>query len=60
LGGKKRNAFTFSIFDTKFANAYDPVTGTYTSDAANNSYIKTTGASVNFAKQLKYSMTIFL
>ncbi|MBP9214593.1 MAG: outer membrane protein assembly factor, partial [Chitinophagaceae bacterium] len=54
LGGKKRNAFTFSIFDTKFANAYDPVTGTYTSDAANNSYIKTTGASVNFAKQLKW------
>lgn len=54
LGGKKRNAFTFSIFDTKFANAYDPVTGTYTSDAADNSYIKTTGASVNFAKQLKW------
>ncbi len=54
LGGKKRNAFTVSIFDTKFANAYDPVTGTYTSDAANNSYIKTTGASVSLAKQLKW------
>jgi outer membrane protein insertion porin family len=54
LGGKKRNAFTVSLFDTKFANAYDPVTGTYTSDAANNSYIKTTGASVSLAKQLKW------
>jgi outer membrane protein insertion porin family len=54
LGGKKRNAFTFSIFDTKFANAFDPVTGQFTTDAANNSYIKTTGASVNFAKQLKW------
>ena len=54
LGGKKRNAFTFSIFDTKFANAYDPYTGTYTSDAANNSYIKTTGVSVSIAKQLKW------
>ena len=54
LGGKKRNAFTFSIFDTKFANAYDPVTGTYTTDAANNSFIKTTGASVSLSKQLKW------
>jgi outer membrane protein insertion porin family len=54
LGGKKRNGFTFSIFDTKFANAYDPTTGTYTSEAANSSYIKTTGVSVSLAKQLKW------
>jgi outer membrane protein insertion porin family len=54
LGGKKRNALTVSVFDTKFANAYDPTTGTYTSDAANNSYIKTTGASVSLGKQLKW------
>ena len=54
LGGKKRNAFTFSVFDTKFANAFDPVTGGFTSDAANNSYIKTTGASVSLSKQLKW------
>ena len=54
LGGKKRNSLTLSLYDTKFANAYDPVTGTYTSDAANNSYIKTTGASVSLAKQLKW------
>jgi outer membrane protein insertion porin family len=54
LGGKKRNAFTFSIFDTKFANAFDPITGTFTSDAANSSYIKTTGVSVSIAKQLKW------
>ncbi|MBW7952969.1 MAG: outer membrane protein assembly factor, partial [Chitinophagaceae bacterium] len=43
LGGKKRNALTVSLFDTKFANAYDPLTGTYTSTAANSSYIKTSG-----------------
>jgi outer membrane protein insertion porin family len=54
LGGKKQNGFTFSIFDTKFANAYDPTTGTYTSEAANSSYIKTTGVSVSLAKQLKW------
>ena len=54
LGGKKRNAFTVSVFDTKFSNAYDPTTGTYTSSAANNSYIKTTGISVSLGKQLKW------
>ena len=54
LGGKKRNGFTFSLFDTKFANAYDPTTRTYTSEAANTSYIKTSGVSVNLAKQLKW------
>lgn len=59
LGGKKRNGFTVSLFDTKFANAYDPTTGTYTSDAANSSYIKTTGASVSLAKQLKWPDDFF-
>jgi len=59
LGGKKRNGFTFSVFDTKFANAYDPTTGTYTSSAANSSYIKTTGVSVSLAKQLKWPDDFF-
>jgi outer membrane protein insertion porin family len=54
LGGKKRNALTISLFDTKFANAYDPLTGTYTSSAADKSYIKTSGVSVSLAKQLKW------
>ncbi|MFL9481522.1 outer membrane protein assembly factor [Chitinophagaceae bacterium LWZ2-11] len=54
LGGKKRNALTFSIYDTKFSNAYDPATGRYTSSAANNSYIHTTGAGVNIGKQLQW------
>jgi outer membrane protein insertion porin family len=54
LGGKKRNALTFAIFDTKFANAYDPVTRSYTSAAANNSYIKTTGGSLTLGKPLKW------
>lgn len=54
LGGKKRNAFSISFYDTKFANAYDPLTGQYTSAAANNSYIKTTGGGVSLGKQLKW------
>ena len=39
LGGKKRNAFTVSVYDTKFSNAYDPALGRYTSSAARNSYL---------------------
>ena len=54
LGGKKRNAFSISFYDTKFANAYDPSTGQYTSAAANNSYIQTTGGGVSLGKQLKW------
>lgn len=54
LGGKKRNAFSISFYDTKFANAYDPTTGTYTAAAANSSYIQTTGGGVSLGKQLKW------
>ena len=54
LGGKKRNAFSVSFYDTKFANAYDPLTGQYTSDAANKSYIQTTGGGISLGKQLKW------
>ncbi len=54
LGGKKRNALSISLYDTKFANAYDPTTGTYTSAAANNSYIQTTGGGISLGKQLKW------
>jgi outer membrane protein insertion porin family len=54
LGGKKQNALSVSIFDTKFANAYDPYTGTYVKSAADTSYFKTTGASIGLQKQLKW------
>jgi outer membrane protein insertion porin family len=54
LGGKKRNAFTVSIYDTKFANAYDPSTGTYEKLAADTSFFRTTGFSLGLSKQLKW------
>ncbi len=54
LGGKRRNSFSVSLYDTKYANAYDPLTGQYTSAAANNSYIQTTGVGVSLGKQLKW------
>lgn len=54
MGGKKQNAFSVSFFDTKFANAYNPYTGTYEKTAADTSFFKTTGFSVGFQKQLKW------
>jgi outer membrane protein insertion porin family len=59
LGGKKRNAFTVSLYDTKFANAYDPLLGKYTTTAANNSYIKTQGIALSLGKQLKWPDDFF-
>ena len=59
LGGKKPNALTVSLYNTKYANAYDYTTGTYTSAAANNSYIMTSGISVGLGKQLKWPDDFF-
>ena len=54
LGGKKRNPFTISYYNTKYANAYDPTTGLYNRDYADTSYIKTIGFSVSLGKQLHW------
>lgn len=54
LGGKKRNSFTISYYDTKYANAYDPLTGYYSKAYGDSSFIKTTGISVSLGKQLKW------
>jgi outer membrane protein insertion porin family len=53
LGGKKRNSFTISYYDTKYANAYSPL-GYYDRSYADSSYIKTTGFSVALGKQLHW------
>lgn len=54
LGGKKRNALTFSIYNTKYGQTYDPLTGLYDPTVADSRYISTTGATVSIAKQLKW------
>ena len=54
LGGKKRNPFTISYYNTKYANAYNPLTGYYDKHYADTSYIKTVGFSVSLGKQLKW------
>ncbi len=59
LGGKKRNSLTFSIYDTKFANAFDPLTGGFSASAANSSFIQTTGLGLNLGKQLKWPDDFF-
>ena len=57
LGGKKRNALTVSLYDTKFANSFDPTTGQYV--RIPKSYIKTTGGSIGLGKQLKWPDDFF-
>ncbi len=54
LGGKKRNAFTVSIYNTKYGQTFDPLTGIYDPNVADSRYINTTGMTVSIAKQLKW------
>jgi outer membrane protein insertion porin family len=59
LGGKKRNALTFSVYNTKYGQTFDPLTGLYDPNVANSRYISTTGATVSIAKQLKWPDDFF-
>jgi len=59
LGGKKRNALTVSLFNTKYGQTYDPLTGAYDPSVADSRYISTTGATVSIAKQLKWPDDFF-
>jgi outer membrane protein insertion porin family len=59
FGGKKRNALTFSVFNTKYGQTYDYATGMYDPSAADSKYISTTGATVSLAKQLKWPDDFF-
>ncbi len=53
LGGKKRNAFSVSFYNTKQSNAYD-VYGNYCSACGDTSYLSIIGASIALGKQLKW------
>ncbi|HMP93216.1 MAG TPA: POTRA domain-containing protein, partial [Phnomibacter sp.] len=57
LGGRKRNSFTVSVYDTKFSNAFDPLTGRF--ERVPSSFIRTTGASIGLGKQLKWPDDFF-
>ncbi len=59
LGGKKRNSFTFSVFNSRFSNAYNPQTGLFDKKYSDSSYLSTTGASIALGKQLKWPDDFF-
>jgi outer membrane protein insertion porin family len=59
LGGKKRNSFTVSFYNTKYSNAYDPYTGYYSNKAGDTSYLKNIGMSVALGKQLRWPDDFF-
>lgn len=54
LGGKKRNNLTVSLFRTKLANSFDPITGLPTRQRADSQFLQTFGASISLGKQLKW------
>lgn len=53
LGGKKRNSFSISYFNTKYANAYDTY-GSYCKTCGDTSFVKTVGFGIALGKQLKW------
>jgi outer membrane protein insertion porin family len=59
LGGKKRNSFTVSVFNTRFSNAYNPITGLFDRKYSDSSYLNTTGGSISLGKQLKWPDDFF-
>jgi outer membrane protein insertion porin family len=58
LGGKKRNSFSISYFNTKYANAFDEF-GQPCSACGKNSYVKTVGVGIALGKQLKWPDDFF-
>ena len=59
LGGKKRNSFTFNVFNTKFTNAYNPFTGLFDRAYSDSSYLSTSGVTIALGKQLKWPDDFF-
>ena len=54
FGGIKRNSLSVSIFNTKYGQSINQLTGMYDINAADNQYISTTGATVTFGRQLTW------
>jgi outer membrane protein insertion porin family len=54
FGGIKRNTLTVSVYNTKFGQTFDQLTGMFDPNAADSRYISTTGATVSFGRQLSW------
>ncbi len=59
LGGKKRNSFSVNVFNTKFSNAYNPLSGLFDRRYADSSYLTTSGATIALGKQLRWPDDFF-
>ncbi len=53
LGGKKRNSFSVSYFNTKYSNAFDQF-GQPCISCGKNSFVNTVGFGISLGKQLKW------
>ena len=54
LGGKKRNSFSVSVYNTKQSNSFNPQTGQFCRECGDTSFLSITGASIGLGKQLKW------
>ncbi|MDX1955467.1 MAG: POTRA domain-containing protein [Chitinophagaceae bacterium] len=54
LGGKKRNSLTLSYYSSLFSNSYDYLTGRYSREKSDSSFLKSRGFSIALGKQLKW------
>jgi outer membrane protein insertion porin family len=54
LGGKKRNSFTISYNNSKYSNAFDPLTRRIDQAKSDTNFLKANSISVSFGKQLKW------
>jgi len=54
FGGIKRNTLTVSVYNTKYGQTYNLLTGAYDPNAADARYISTTGATLSFGRQLSW------
>ena len=54
FGGIKRNTLTVSVYNTKFGQTFNQMTGMFDPNAADSRYILTTGGTVSFGRQLAW------
>jgi len=54
FGGIKRNTLTVSVYNTKYGQTYNQLTGMYDPNAADARYISTSGATLSFGRQLAW------
>jgi len=59
FGGIKRNTLTVSVYNTKYGQTFDQLTGMFDPNAADSRYISTTGATVSFGRQLAWPDDFF-